>query len=82
MGLAKDRSGSENRKMSRKQIQGQKEERWKAMSGKRAAKACLFICSCTAESVSDFEPNLKPIPERIDRNEAGAVADDEPKRER
>lgn len=36
----------------------------------------------TTESVSDFEPNLKPILERIDRNEADAVADDEPKRER
>jgi hypothetical protein len=52
------------------------------MSGKRAAKACLFVCSYTTESVSDFEPNLKPILERIDRNEADAVADDEPKRER
>lgn len=68
--------------MGRKQIQEQKEEKWKAMSGKRAAKACLFVCSCTTESVSDFEPNLKPILERIDRNEADAVADDEPKRER
>lgn len=42
----------------------------RVMSGKRAAKACLFVCSCTTESVSDFESKLKPILERIDRNEA------------